>query len=147
MLGEVFVSHKEWKDIDGCIHKEWRNDAGELHREDGPAEIHYYYEGPIRLEAFFVNDKLHRKDGAAVIFYYWQGVIRKEEFWMAGKFHREDGPAATIYCGDGSIDSEEFYFKGELLFYDEEGFWNLWEKLNEEQRQHPNVLKCLARHS
>lgn len=61
--------------------------------------------------------------------------------------HREDGPAFVGHDADGSIYVEHFYIDGEFLGAYEKGFWALWEKLTEVERQAPALLKCLARYS
>jgi hypothetical protein len=75
------------------------------------------------------------------------GYFRKEWRNELCQLHREDGPAYICYNPDGSIYWEEFYIAGKLLGYDKYGFWKLWERLNEEGRQAPDVLKYLARYS
>jgi hypothetical protein len=119
MLCEVFVSYRKWKDGNGYLRKEWRNELHFLHREDGPAYICYYTDGTIMWEEFYLN----------------------------GKNHRYSGPAQISYNRDGSIEWKSFYIKGKHLGDEEKGFWALWERLDEEGRQDPDILKCLARYS
>ena len=64
-----------------------------------------------------------------------------------GKPHREDGPAIIWYCPDGSIDWEDFYLHGECLGENKEGFWALWNRLDDKKRQNPELLKYLVRFS
>ena len=111
--------YNEWKDSDGFIYKEWGNDDEKYHRESGPALICYYPDGSIKIELFYV----------------------------AGKFHRDSGPASTYYHPNGRIILEEFYIAGEFLGDNKKGFWALWEILDEEGRQAPDILKCLVRYS
>jgi len=113
------VSYREYRISDGSSYKEWRNELGLFHREDGPAQICYNPDGSIG----------------------W------EEFCMDGEYHRESGPALIYYNLDGSIEIGYFYVAGELLGDDEEGFWALWEKLTEVQRQAPDILRYLSRYS
>jgi len=62
-----------------------------------------------------------------------------------GDLHREDGPAKIVcLLSDGSIHCEEFWINGEFLGNNKKGFWNLWEKLTEDQRQAQSLLKYLA---
>ncbi len=79
---------------------------------------------------------------------YEDGRIHRRE-WRAedGRIHREDGPALAYYHPDGSIQQEWFYFNAKFLGTDNEGFWNLWERLTEEQRRATEILKCLSRFS
>jgi hypothetical protein len=147
MLGEVFVIYREWKDNNGLLNKEWTREDKILHRESGPARIRYFPDGLICLEQFLVNGFLHRESGPAYIRYNTDGSIDSEEFCIDGKLHRESGPAYIRYNTDGSIDLEEFHIAGEFLGIDNEGFWKLWERLDERQRQAPNILKYLARYS
>ena len=76
---------------------------GEKHREDGPAEIWYYYDdGSIESEEYYFNDKLHRKDGPAVVIYHMDGSIKDKEYWFNNiKFDPEKLPFEM------PIDSEE----------------------------------------
>ncbi len=111
------MSYNEYKDSYGCLRKMWTNEYDKYHREGAPALIHYYLDGSIDMEVFYID----------------------------GRLHREDGPAQLRYYPDGSIKSEEFWFHGAFLGIDKEGFWALWGKLTEVERQSPSILKCLAR--
>jgi hypothetical protein len=62
MLGEVFVSYKEWMCVNGFLRKEWRNKAGYLNRESGPAEICYEPDGSIEWEAFHIAGEYLGRD-------------------------------------------------------------------------------------
>jgi hypothetical protein len=73
--------------------------------------------------------------------------FRREWRYEDGRIHRRDGPALAYYHPDGSIQQEWFYFNAKFLGTDNEGFWNLWERLTEEQRRATEILKCLARFS
>jgi hypothetical protein len=112
------VSYREWKGCKGHFHKEWRNEAGFLHRKFAPAYIIYYPDSSIEWEIFFFN----------------------------GRRHREDGPALVGYLQDGSIEHEAFYLDGIIIGYAEQGLWAFWDRLTEEQRQAPSLLKYLARY-
>jgi hypothetical protein len=111
----------EWKEYDGvnCKVMEWRNDLGKLHREGGPAHIKKYNDGVI-YESFFYHDD----------------------------FHRKDGPARTwINVNNPSYYKDEYWYCGMYLSEGKEGFWNLWNNLNEEERENPNILKLLIRYA
>ena len=75
------------------------------------------------------------------------GFLRKEWRNELGQLHRDSGPAIISYDLDGSIECEVFYISGKLLGSDKEGFWALWEILDEDGRQAPDILKYLARFS
>jgi hypothetical protein len=110
------VSYKEIEYSNGSFLREWRDERGRYHREDGPASICYRSDGSIRTEYFYLN----------------------------GVQHRELGPAFIFYRADGPIIWEEFYLNGEFLGRDKEGFWVLWDNLNEEQHRSPEILKRLS---
>jgi hypothetical protein len=111
--------YTEQIDIHGFLTKRWKNDEGLLHREGEPAEITYYAAGSIMSKHFFFN----------------------------GKMQNPFGPSSLHYYPDGSINMEFFHLFGEYLGQGNEGFWKLWERLTDEQRRHPNILKCLAVYS
>jgi hypothetical protein len=113
------MSYKEVKFMDGSYRRIWINVSNEHHRELGPAAIWYYPDGSIERECFYID----------------------------GKFHRELGPAAIWYYPDGSIEIERFYLNGEYLGPNNIGFWVLWDKLTDDKRRSPEILKCLARFS
>ena len=69
-----------------------------------------------------------------------------EEYYLNGKNHRYSGPAQISYNRDGSIEWKSFYIKGKHLGDEEKGFWKLWERLTEVERQDSDILKCLARY-
>ncbi len=75
------------------------------------------------------------------------GSLYKEWTNKAGHLHRQDGPAQISHYPDHSIEWESFYIDGKFFGYDKQGFWNLWEILDEEGRQAPDILKCLVRYS
>jgi antitoxin component YwqK of YwqJK toxin-antitoxin module len=140
------MSYEERKSPSGFIYKEWKNKAGSLHREDGPSLICYYPDGCIHQESFYISGVLHRESGPADIVYYPDGS-KQEYFIVAGKLHRDSGPSRIDYYPDGSIYHEEFRLAGKYLGKNKIGFWALWERLDEEKRQAPDILKYLARYS
>jgi hypothetical protein len=84
---------------------------------------------------FWRNSKgqLHRTDGPAVE--YSNGC----KIWIAnGKRHRINGPAIGWESGD-----KTWYVNGECLGSNDEGFWELWDTLTEEQKQDPVLLTYL----
>ncbi len=64
-----------------------------------------------------------------------------------GNHSRIDGPAFIQYFPDGSIYIENFYIAGSFLGQGKRGFWMLWDRLTEEERQAPDLLKYLVRFS
>jgi hypothetical protein len=101
----------------------------------------------IQAEGFHIRGKYHREDGPARIRYNGDGSIDLEEFYINGKLHREDGPAIIWYSKNGSREEFSFCFNGINTGNNGFGFWRFWEFLNEEKRQHPNILKLLAKFS
>jgi len=116
MLGEVFVSYKEWKNCDGFLIKEWTDKTGYLHRIDGPAKIYNYPCGSIFTEIYRIHGENHRKNGPYYIIYSKEGLVR--------------------HC--------EFSINNRTLGINKYGFWALWEKLNNSERQHTNILKYMV---
>lgn len=113
------MTYIERLNIHGFLIKRWTNNEGLLHREDGPAEITYYENGSIMSKNFYFN----------------------------GNLHNPLGPCSVHYYADGSRLAEAFYFEGYYLGQDNGGFWRFWERLTDEQRRHPDILKCLAVYS
>jgi hypothetical protein len=143
------MSYRQSVDRDGCVFKEWgywEKTEYIMHREDGPAFIICYPDGSINMQSFRIKGKEHREDGPAHTSYYKDGSVRLEIFSINGKEHRELGPARTEYFPDGKICYELFYLHGIHLGHNHTGFWRLWDKITDEQRKHPNILKCLARY-
>ena len=62
-----------------------------------------------------------------------------KRWYKDGRCHREDGPA--VECADGCT----WYVRGEYLGDDDDGFWELWDLLTDEQRANPTLLKHLPR--
>ncbi len=75
------------------------------------------------------------------------GCLHKEWKNEDGELHREDGPAYIRYYPTGSINWEAFYLDGTIIGFGKKGFWKLWDRLDEEKRQAPGLLKYLARYS
>jgi uncharacterized protein len=89
---------------------------GKRHRENGPADIWYYENGNIKTEMYFINDLVHRNDGPSIIHYYKNGSIHIEEYYIQNNKHRENGPAHVEYYENGNIKYEEYY-KQDILLY------------------------------
>lgn len=88
------------------------------------------------------DGNLHREDGPCWIICEPNGLVLFEEFYIGGIRHNINGPATIFYNEDGSIRKEIFLISGI-----HHTFWDFWDKLSEEERKHPNVLKCLVRYS
>jgi hypothetical protein len=100
-----------------------------------------------KYEFFCLEGVLHRELDPAAIWYYPDGPICYKQFYTKGVMHREVGPAEILYYSNGSIEKENFYLDGQCLGRDKKGFWVFWNKLTDEQRQKPELLKYLARYS
>jgi hypothetical protein len=111
-------NYKEKVDNCGYIQKRW-TDGGKLHREGGPTWIVCSYDGSVKFKKYYLDGVLHRKDGPAEIYYHT----------------------------DGSILGEYFVVNNKRLGFEKEGFWILWETLNENERRNPSLLKSLLRYS
>lgn len=99
------------------------------HRTDGPAVI--WVCGGTE---WWVNGRLHRRDGPAVIY-----ASNEKEWWVNGKRHRIDGPAIC----DGKC--KVWFINNEYIGNDDEGFWNLWSRLNDKQRSNLDLLMHLPK--
>ncbi len=108
---------------------EWLRDDL-LHRDDGPAiEEEIIDEDGSKF--WYKNGMYHREDGPAAE--YADGG----KFWYKnGMYHREDGPA--FESSDGVV---EWYLNGKSYGWGAKGFWALWNRLTEDQRKNPNLLK------
>jgi antitoxin component YwqK of YwqJK toxin-antitoxin module len=113
------MSYEEVKYSDGSFKREWKNAHGLFYREDGPAIISYRSDGSIEWEHFYLN----------------------------GVEHREVGPAEILYYPNGSIKIERFYLNGEYLGTNNIGFWAFWDRLTDDKRNNPELLKYLVRFS
>lgn len=77
--------------------------------------------------------ELHREDGPALI------NTSGTKFWfLCGVRHRIDGPAI-----EWSDKTSDWYYHGEFLGISEAGFWKLWERLSEDERQNINLHKWI----
>ena len=112
--------------------KRWINKSGELHREDGPAVE--YVDG---TKIWIQNGKCHRLDGPAA-----EMANGSKHWYKDGKLHRADGPA--IEWGTVKL-STTWYHNNHHLGQDIEGFWKLWDLLNEEERQNVNLHMWLRK--
>jgi len=75
----------------------------------------------------------HREDGPAVI-----RPLGSKIWYINGQLHRADGPAIEWYSG-----GKQWYFNGKHLGHGDEGFWNLWNLLTDEQRNNTDLLYYL----
>jgi hypothetical protein len=68
-----------------------------------------------------------------------------EEYYRHGSLHRRDGAAIISYSKLGKINDEIF----QISFYlgvGKNGFWALWDRLDEDERMHPNIVWTMARY-
>ena len=110
--------------IDEVGTKIWRNVIGQLHRLDGPA-----YEGFDGEKLWCQNGEYHRLDGPAI-----ESSHNIKYWYQNGKRHRLDGPAIEWSNGTSS-----WYYYDDWLGNDCEGFWTLWDYLDDEERQNVNL--------
>jgi hypothetical protein len=75
------------------------------------------------------------------------GSFRKQSRNKKQEFHREDGPAIIWYYPDGLIHLEVFYLYGKFIGENKNGFWALWDRLDDKKRQNQELLKYLVRFS
>jgi len=135
-------------DLDGSKH--WCKDNN-LHRADGPAIERFdgtkswWYKGVFvgfgdkpdpalweRLTSTEINGG-PLLNGCVV-------DLDGDKFWYKDdQLHREDGPAIDSVVG------KQWYFNGERLGLDDYGFWDLWDRLTDEQRANPTLLKWMPR--
>ena len=84
---------------------------------------------------WYKDGKLHCEDGPAIKY------VNGSEFWfLDGKQHRADGPANVF--ADGRL---TWFLHGEWLGGKANDFWKLWDRLTDEQRGNPNLLRYLPR--
>ena len=139
------MKYSEFKNRKGYLVKTWSNKAGVYHHDKLPAYISYHENGRIYEEEYYENGALHRIGDPASITYYENGNIFFSIYSVRGNIHRRDGPAIIDYNYDGSILREEFWLSGICLGQNEKGFWKLWDKLNEKERNNINIIKSLSR--
>ena len=86
---------------------------------------------PNGTKEWRLNGNLHRLEGPAA---EWANGTKG--WYTNGKFHRLDGPAYEHSNG-----TKIWYFKGKWLGSGDEGFWALWDLLDEEQRSDWKLLQ------
>ena len=80
------IEKQTTKYLDGSwVERYYIKGTNKLHREDGPAIIHYYENGNIEEEYYFINGKSHREDGPADIWYDKNGNIQSEWYYINNK--------------------------------------------------------------
>lgn len=86
--------------------------------------------------------KLHRVGGPALIVCYDNGSVKFEKYYINGIQHRKDGPALIDY----TFSIEEYIIYNKRLGFGRDGFWALWETLDESERRNPLLLKTLIQY-
>ena len=86
-------------------------------------------------KVWWVDGKLHRTDGPAV-----EWADGSKVWHLNDKLHRTDGPA-TEYA-DGT---KVWWVDGKCLGYNDEGFWALWDCLDNTQRNNVSLLMHLPK--
>ncbi len=70
------------------------------------------------------------------------GIVVYEDgskYWYRdGRLHREDGPAVEFPNGH-----QGWYLYGMRLGSGADGFWEMWDRLTNEQRVNPNLLRWM----
>lgn len=75
----------------------------------------YYYNGNIKVNAYYLNNKLHNDNGPAYVEYYLNGNKSYESFVINNKNHNINGPAQILYDEDGNIISKFYWINGILI--------------------------------
>ena len=120
------MSQESQRIVSHSKNKTWYNHNGLQHRIDGPA-----VEWNNGAKEWWFNGLRHRSDGPTI-----EWTDGHKEWWLNGKRHRIDGPAVEVADG-----TKEWYFNDEWLGLGDEGFWALWELLNDEQRSDWKLLQ------
>ena len=84
---------------------------------------------------WWLNDRRHREDGPAR-----EWADGTKEWYRDGLLHREDGPAV-----EWADEIQEWWLWSNCLGEGGEGFWALWDRLTNEQRANPTLLRHLPR--
>ena len=160
---ELVNGIKEWY-LNGHLHREsgpaidrvdgtkrWYH-RGKLHREDGPAvELTgggklWNYKG-IRVGEGDAPDPIVWErvtsveiNGGPLLNGCVVDVYNVKYWFKDDKLHREDGPAVEYRDG-----SKGWYLNGKSLGSNVDGFWELWDRLTDEQRGNTTLLKYLPR--
>jgi len=131
--------------------KEWYKD-GKLHREDGPAaefadgRKYWHFHGIYAGEGDKPDTELWARltsleaNGGPLV----NGLVvlsNGDKHWYKDdQRHREDGPA--IEWASGYL---HWYFNDEFLGRGTQDFWELWDRLTDEQRANPTLLRWMPR--
>jgi len=136
-------------DVDEFGDQYWYKDD-QLHREDGPAveyaggTTRWYYKhifvgrGDRPDPALWERVTSTEINGGPLLNGYIVDTDKIKHWYKDDKKHREDGPA--VEYPEGEMD---WYLHGEHLGPDAKGFWKLWDKLTEEQRGNPTLLRYM----
>lgn len=141
------MQYKEFKENNKYFVKAWLNKAGRFHHEKLPSYISHYANGQVCREEYYDNGFLHRVGDPAYKRYSEDGKLLCIKYMIRGNEHRKDGPAVIYYNYDESVSFEEFWVSGKFLGQGRLGFWRLWDKLNEKERNSIDILKLLSKFS
>ena len=130
-------------------HKAWYQNS-KRHREDGPAiewvtGSRCWYYKDIYIDSGVQPDPALwgrvtsvEANGGPLL----NGCIidgyRSKRWYKDDQLHREDGPSVERSGG-----LKEWHLDGQLLGYNTGGFWELWDRLTDEQRANPTLLKYI----
>ena len=131
--------------------KFWYRD-GNLHREDGPASEYangakeWWYKGIFVGFGDKPNPALWARltsvdlNGGPLLNGCIVDLDGVEPWFKDDLRHREDGPAICY-----GVRVKQWHLRGEYLGYGAVGFWELWDRLTDEQRANPNLLHWMPR--
>jgi hypothetical protein len=123
---------------------------GRLHRADGPAlervdgSTEWWYKGIYVGSGYKPDPELWTRltstdaNGGPLLNGCFIDLYKTKYWYKDDKKHREDGPAVEFPDG-----SKSWYFYGKFLNDNDDGFWKLWDRLTDEQRGNPNLLRYL----
>lgn len=82
------------------------------YREDGPGEICYHKNGKPSKISYMKNNLYHRNGKPAITEYFYNGAIRSEYYYINNRQHRSRGPAYIYYNKSGEIIDYEYIKHG-----------------------------------
>ncbi len=116
----------------------------------------------MKKDNTILNEYEIQYEGETIIHRTWQEnrhiiVERKKKngkiidiiYYEEGKINRLNGPASSYfhYKGDLLFVVEHYFIKGNYIGSDKDGFWALWDLLDDDGRSSQNMLNLLAKYS